>query len=221
MEIICMKEKETPLIINQWLKELHEQKKQLEKGCSDPFTRRKAILDMELNIRNNAFMVQKEFLKMIAEASMKLEQLRAGYATRGLNKHYPPTESGQLQRVGDLLEASLKERTVMDLDENGFIQYYKQAAEEAEFLSLDLCKRLYKRKLKTKDMQKRFEQLMDDTCAQGITGEEKIFLQNIKHWNREVEAFTIYLDSLKEQETEVPCTQAQEHTGDEVAQHVG
>jgi hypothetical protein len=212
-----MKEKETPLIINQWLKELHEQKKQLEKDIPDPLARRKAILDMELNIRNNAFRVRQDFQKMIAEATLKLEQIKAGYASQGLNRQYPHTETGQLQRVGDLLDASLKERMLLDLNESSFIEYFIQSANDADFFSMDLCRRLYRRKLK-KETQKRFERLVEDTYARDITSEEKTILQNLKYWNREIEAFTIYLNSLEKQET--PCTQAQEEIAKEVSEHV-
>jgi hypothetical protein len=171
-------------------------------------------------VRNNAFKVRQDSQKLIAEATLKLEAIRAGYASRGLNRQYPHTETGQLQRVGDLLEASLKERMLLDLDESGFTEYFIQSANDADFFSMDLCKRLYKRKLKAKDTQKRFERMVEDTYAEGITSEEKTILQNIKYWSREVEAFTIYLNSLEEQEVEKPCTQAQDDAAKEVSENV-
>ena len=140
------------LLIEKWVKDFETFKKNLKTGMADKLTREKVLADELLKLRNAALMTRDKFLLQLRGDKEKLAALQQRNAQHGILKTYANTEAEQLRRIADLLEGFLKREELMNMDDAAFIKTFKDAVAAENFNLWQLCKSLYKEKLKIQIM---------------------------------------------------------------------
>ena len=183
------------LLIEKWVRDFEVLKTNLKTGMEDKLTREKVLADELLKLRNAALMTRDKFLLQLRGDKEKLAELQRRNAQQGIFKNYAHTEAEQLRRIADLLDGFLKREELMSMDDTAFIKTFKDAVAAEDFNLLQLCKSLYKEKLKIAH-QARFEKVMDEAFKNGVTQAERNLINDIAAREAEIKGLDDFLQKL-------------------------
>jgi len=190
------------LLIEKWVRDFETFKKNLKTGMADKLTREKVLADELLKLRNAALMTRDKFLLQLRGDKDKLAELQRRNAMQGIFKTYGHTEAEQLRRIADLLYGLLMKQELMNMDDTAFIRTFTDAVAAEDFNLWQLCKSLYKEKLKIAH-QTRFEKVMDEAFKNGVTEVERNLISDIAAREAEIKGLDDFLQKLALYETPV------------------
>ena len=190
------------LLIEKWVRDFETYKKNLKTGMADKLTREKVLADELLKLRNAALVTRDKFLLQLRGDKDKLVELQRKNAMQGIFKTYGHTEAEQLRRIADLLDGFLKREDLMNMDDTAFIRTFTDAVAAEDFNLWQLCKSLYKEKLKIAH-QTRFEKVMDEAFKNGVTEVERNLISDIAAREAEIKGLDDFLQKLALDETPV------------------
>ena len=180
------------LLIEKWVRDFETFKKNLKTGMADKLTREKVLADELLKLRNAALMTRDKFLLQLRGDKEKHAELQQKNAQQ---KIYGHTEAEQLCRIADLLDGFLKREELMNMDDAAFIKTFKDAVAAEDFNLWQLCRSLYKQKLKIAN-QTRFEKVMEEAFTSGVTQAERNLISDIEAREAEVKGLDEFLRKL-------------------------
>ena len=183
------------LLIEKWVRDFEKLKTNLKTGMADKLTREKVLADELLKLRNAALMTRDKFLLQLRGDKDKLAELQRRNAMQGIFKTYGHTEAEQLRRIADLLYGLLMKQELMNMDDTAFIRTFTDAVAAEDFNLWQLCKSLYKEKLKIAH-QTRFEKVMEEAFKNGVTVAERNLINDIAAREAEVKGLDDFLQKL-------------------------
>jgi len=112
---------------------------------------------------------------------------------------YPATETGQLMRLNDFMQASQFKVELTGLSERSFIRLFEKKWNEEDIFSVNLMLTIAEDTLSPAGYV-RFKELFNKLSAEGFNAEEKTAVSNIRSWEAEIVALERFLKKENENE---------------------